>query len=353
MEEKAKELIRSCEPEKSLILSHADHDGYTADALLNSYFKENAGKAVEIRSPGRKQPYHIILSNIKKENPEYLFIVDCLIGKFTGILSEIADSGTKIINLDHHDPLDIEHDNFLSLNPHLRGKSYVNSSGLVWNLLRDLDQDYFDGRAWLAGIGAACDYCFHDQKELFRLARNQGFIEGVSFSDIFSSKLLRGAKTILSGVEKHGREEVYEIIEWASLENEPESIFESNLLKKAYSKHQDKVDRLYKKFKSDARHLEDVNLVTFDLKGERIGFISDICEREKEEVIYMGYSGGQIGFRAPFAEENVKELAEKLGGGGPHPKVGGAKLNKPFKEAVSEVKSKLKCIKEQRDLTSF
>ena len=65
--------------------------------------------------------------------------------------------------------------------------------------------------------------------------------------------------------------------------------------------------------------------------------ISDICEIEREDAIYIGYSNGLLGFRSLFYPYDVWKLARLFRGGGPHPRVGGAQTNMSLDNIIKEI----------------
>lgn len=344
------EHLSEMNPHNTVILSHADHDGFTSSVLFNLYFKKQYGSTAFVMYPYKNLPYYKIFYGILRKRPKYLLILDALVHKHKKFLEKISKK-TLIINMDHHDNVVINSENYINLNPHNWGLEYLNSSGLAWLVLRDYDTKFFDERSWVAGIGAIQDYCIDDNKLLFRKLKEMGYISELDFRLLINSRLMKIAKLINIGISNVGPREIYDKIFSAAEKNNIYFLERDKVLLEVWSDYTRRFKDIYLRYKNE-RIIKN-NLIAFNLKNEPIFLISEICEREKEEKIYMGYSKGLLGFRALFYNYDVRRLAILFNGGGPHPKVAGGKTTKSFEEVVSIITRYLLSEKSQKSLGDF
>ena len=343
-------VVQDLDPTSTIILSHADHDGFTSSVLFNLYFNEKYSCRADIAYPSPDRRYHEIFSDMIRVQPKCLLILDALVSRYKKLLEKLAET-TIIVNMDHHDVLEISHRNYINLNPHSWGLEYLNSSGLSWMLLRNIDKSFFDERCWLAAVGAVQDYCIEDNQALFNECFKRKIVTSSSLEQLLDSRLMRIAKSINAAIRNGGPEHVYDLIFKSGLENSLDVIEANGFLKQSYNKYLIRLNQLYKTF--EEKKITTTDLTFFDLRGESISYISDICERERNGKIYVGYSEGLLAFRSLFFDYDVRELAKPFGGGGAHPKVAGARTKKSFRKVVSQVSENLRAAREQTTLNDF
>lgn len=325
--------------EQTMIFSHADHDGFTASALINNYFNLIYDQKASVVFPHHKKSYQSVFAEIIQRKPALLLILDVLVSQHKRQLKKIVRRGTKVINMDHHDLLKLSHENYVDLNPHNWQIEYLNSSGLVWLVVREINPKYFDDRAWVAGVGAVQDYCIDDNAILFRTLMENGWITKISFDSLFDSKLMKIAKMINATISQQRQEYVYNKILEASITNNWNVLLKDKELKKHYKHHLNLLKTVQKDFTRKRRIFEDVRLVSYEFADnvEDASLISDLCEKERDPYVHFGYKNGLLSFRSLFIDYDVRKLAELFGGSGPHPKVAGGKTKKGFNETVKRV----------------
>jgi len=331
------EILEKTEPNEIIVLSHADHDGLTSDCLIDLLYYDSYKSFIKRFHPSKEFGYSAILYKVLSLKPKYFLIIDALVKPYEKIIKKILDQGGIVINLDHHDLLSIKDENYLDLNPHNWNLEYMNSSGLVWLIAKKFNERFFRERSWVAGIGAIQDYCIEDNKELMEELRKRGYIEEVNLVSALNSKLLQIAKVINSSY--FSTNTIYQMLFQAAYINNPEKLITDRRFIKALEIYRSKLNKIYEEIKKEEKIIwvGDIKLKIYDLKGKPIQLISDICEIEKEDAIYIGYSNGLLGFRSLFYPYDVRKLARLFEGGGPHPRVGGAQTNKSLDNIIKEI----------------
>ena len=329
-------IIQDISPDDCIIMSHADHDGFSASVLLNSYFLSNYGMRAKILYPTKFCHYSEILQEINKHQPKYLIIVDSPLQQYTKYLLKILKQ-TKIVNFDHHDILNINDNNFIDFNPHLENLEFLNSSALVWKILMNIDRDFFSQRCWVAGIGAAQDYCLEDSVEMFDLIREMGLIDRFDLESVITSKLMSLAKIVRASIALTGPEYTYNSLLDACLANNINKLLnQDNKLSFALEKYQEELSRIedFLKDKYNVYSRNGLKIKFCDLYFSSINFVSDICERERDRAVYVAYKDGKVSFRALFAPFDVRLLAKFFGGGGANSRAAGAKTSLSYNEMI-------------------
>lgn len=343
-------LLDEVNPKDTIILHHADHDGFTSSALLNIYFYRKFGQKAKIIYPSENNPYFKLFQEILNVKPKYLFIVDALVAKHKTALEKILQN-TLVVNMDHHDIVEIQNKNYIELNPHKFGIEYMNSSGLCWLMLRKIDKDYFDRLCWLAGIGAVQDYCIEDNELLFQTLEKFGFINTMNFEKLIDSELMRIAKMINATIRAGQVEYAYQKIFDAGLENRIDILKTDRVLVENYKIQEKNLEKICNKFKKMKKVFD--KLVFFNLEGNPIQYISYIAEIDRDKKIYVGYSKGLLGFRSLFYNYDVRRLGKLFNGGGPHPRVAGGKTTKSFDETIKIIIEYINSEKSQKSLNDF
>ncbi|MGB8780407.1 MAG: hypothetical protein WCD81_07135 [Candidatus Bathyarchaeia archaeon] len=332
-------ILQEISPRDCMIMSHADHDGFSASVLLNAYFVSKYGVRAEISYPSRFCQYYEILKSIKDRQPKYLIIVDSPLQQYTNYLSDILKE-TRIMNLDHHDILHINDRNFIDCNPHLDNVDFLNSSALVWKILMNIDRDFFSQRCWVGGIGAAQDYCIEDSFEMFDLIKKMGLIDRFDLESVITSKLMSLAKVVRASIATAGPEYTYDSFLDACLANNINKLLhEDTKLSFALQKYQEDLSRIeeFLKDKYDVFFRSGLKVKFCNLYFSSINFISDVCEREKDHALYVAYKNGKVVFRCLFAPYDVRPLAKFLGGGGPNSRAAGARTTLSYSETIGRV----------------
>jgi len=167
--------------------------------------------------------------------------------------------------------------------------------------------------------------------------RKRGYIEEVNLVSALNSKLIQIAKVINSSYFSINT--IYQMLFQAAYINNPEKLITDRRFIKALEIYRSKLNKIYEEIKKEEKIIwvGDIKLKIYDLKGKPIQLISDICEIEKEDAIYIGYSNGLLGFRSLFYPYDVRKLARLFEGGGPHPRVGGAQTNKSLDNIIKEI----------------
>ena len=352
--ERAARLLQEIVPSEIVVLAHADHDGFTASAIFDSYLFKKHGIKVKIEYPSKTQPYHLILGRLLKKRPSCLLILDALIGHHWKLLEKFVKQGTLVINMDHHDLVKISHKNYVDLNPHNWGIEYLNSSGLIWLVLRRLDRDFFEKRAWVAGVGATQDICFNDNKQLFEIIYSQGLIHDISYEALFDSKLMKIAKMINAACNEGKQEYAYARILEATKNNSLKLLLEDKKLLEAYNRYIKGFNCIYNDFRRKCEVYQNIKLIVYEFTEDmKVSSISEICERDRRPLIFFGYHQGLLGFSSLFYDFDVRLLAKIFKGNGPHPKIAGARTKKRFQETVKEIYQFLWQKKTQKLLDAF
>jgi len=331
------EILEKAEPNEIVILSHADHDGLASDCLIDLLYYDSHKSFIKRFHPSKEFGYSAILHKILSQKPKYFLIIDALVKPHEKIIKKILAQGSIVINLDHHDLLSIKDENYLDLNPHNWNLEYMNSSGLVWLIVKKFNERFFRERSWVAGIGAIQDYCIEDNKELMEELKKNGYIEEINLASALNSKLIQIAKVINSSYFSINI--IYQMLFQAAYINDPEKLLTNERFIKALEIYRSKLNKIYEEIKKEEKifQIGDIKVKIYDLKGKPIQVISDICEIEREDAIYIGYSKGLLGFRSLFYPYDVRKLARLFGGGGPHPRVAGAQTNKYLDKVIEEV----------------
>lgn len=352
--ERAAELLQELDPSKTVVLAHADHDGFTASAIFDSYLFKKYGIKAKIEYPLKTQPYHVIFMRLLKKRLSCLLILDALVGRYRKLLEKFVEQGTLVINMDHHDIVEISSKNYFDLNPHNWGIEYLNSSGLIWLVLVRLDKDFFEKRAWVAGVGATQDLCFNDNKRLFEIIYRQGLIYDISYDALFGSKLMKIAKMINAACNEGKQEYAYASILEATKTNSLKLLLEDKELLEAYNRYIKLFDGIYNDFKRKCKVFQNIKLIVYEFTEDmKVSSISEICERDRRPFIFFGYHQGLLGFSSLFYDFDVRVLAKIFGGNGPHPKIAGARTKKKFQETVKEIYKFLWQKKVQKSLDEF
>jgi len=347
--EKATSLLYNIiNPNDCIILSHADHDGFSSSVLLNAFFLKKYGYAASIMYPTKMTNYEKILSKIKFFKPKFLIIVDSPLSIYKKALEDILNH-TYVLNFDHHDILDIKHQNYYDFNPHIWGIDFLNSSGLVWKILKKIEGSFFEERCWVAGIGAIQDYCIEDNHEMFELIRKLNLIEDLNLASLVDSKLMQIAKMVRASISTINPQYTYNILLNACMNNAPEYLYDDVKLKKAYENFKKQLNEAYNNIKADVFLKDKIKFKFYDMKEFDINLISDFCEREKEEAIYIAYKKNRISFRALFINYDVRVLVRYFGGGGANPRAAGAKTRDSYKSIIKRVLD----IHNQRSIQDF
>ncbi len=330
-------IIEEVNPYDVVILSHPDHDGLTATVLFETYFTKYHGtKSRKVLYPSKDLPYRFIFRRLINERPKILLILDALVEKYKNFITRLVERGTIVINMDHHDIVDISHNNYFDLNPHKWQLEYVNTSSLAWQVLREIDRDYFDERCWLAGIGSVQDLCYYDNKLLFKTMYKRGLSNISSYEDLFDSDLMRCAKMINATCHKVGPDYVYSKLLDASISNSFKILLEDDKMVNSYNVYVKELKKIHEYFSNNHREYPDMNLIAYKHpKRARTSLIAEICEIDKRPSIYFGYYEGLLGFASLFYDFDVRELARLFNGSGPHPKIAGGKTKKSFDEVIN------------------
>lgn len=339
--------LEEISPEDCIILSHVDHDGFSSATLLNTYFQVRFGKTARMLYPRKFFGFGKILAEIKNTKPAFLVIVDSPLARYKEILKDIL-THTEILNFDHHDILSVQHTNFNDFNPHLANVEFLNSSGLIWQIIRKHDMTFFGRRSWVGGIGAAQDYCLEDNIEMFKIIQEIDLIEKLDINSLLESRIMFLAKMIRASIQNDAQY-AYDSLFNASLENNVEKLFENPTLKNSYEFFSKKFNDSSEFLKNTAVLLKEknVNIKILNMKNLPINFVSDLCEKEKENVVYVAYQNGRLSFRTLFTNFDVRVLAKHFGGGGPNRRAAGANSKKSFEQIVKEISS----ILQQRTLS--
>lgn len=347
-----KKLVERMKPSDTIIFSHADHDGFTASALLNSYFSVFHNETAQILYPNAEHSYLESLGKVLSMRPKNFIVLDSLISKYRWLLKRIGEN-SLIINLDHHDNVELSSSNFVNANPHVWGIEYLNSSGLVWLVLREINHRFSDERSWVAAVGALQDYCVEDNKLLFKMVMQSGLVKDIDFESLLSSELMRIAKIINANCRSGHAEYVYDRLLKASVSNDLRLFLNDDKLLLEYESYLSEFQSVYEDYLSHKTVVPSVNLIAYDLHGEGILFFSGICEKEKSKSACVGYSNGLLTFRSLFCDTDVRLLAKLFGGGGPHSRAAGAKTTKSFEQSVQTISQYLQSEKEQVSITRF
>jgi nanoRNase/pAp phosphatase (c-di-AMP/oligoRNAs hydrolase) len=332
-------IMQKISPNDCIIMSHADHDGFSASVLLNAYFVSKYGIRAKILYPFQFCKYYEILKSIKEHQPKYLIIVDSPLQHYTDYLSDILEQ-TIIINLDHHDILHINDSNFIDCNPHLDNIEFLNSSALVWKILMNIDRDFFSQRCWVGGIGAAQDYCLEDSSEMFDLIRKMGLIDRFDLESVITSKLMSLAKIVRASIAIIGPEYTYDSLLDACLKNNTNRLLNQDAkLSLALQKYREELSRTedFLKDKYNTFSRDGLKIKFCNLYFSSINFVSDICEREKDQAVYIAYKDGKVVFRCLFVPYDVRPLATFFGGGGPNSRAAGARTTLSYNETIERV----------------
>ena len=327
-------LLEEIKPEEAIILSHEDHDGLTSSVLFDVYLYNKYNKRIRIIHPTKESSYIEIFKQILRSRPKYLIILDALVSNYKNIIEKILKY-TIVINIDHHDILETQNENYINLNPHKFGLEYINSSGLSWLILMKLDESYFEKRCWIAGIGAAQDYCIEDNYILFQELKRYGYLEDKNLEHLINSKIMKLAKMINAAIREGKGDYTYNKLFYASLKNDPAILDNDNIFNESYNDFIKNLENVYKEF--NEKKIEKDPFIFFNLNGRPIYYITYISELEKKSKIYVGYSNGLLGFRSLFYNYDVRTLAKYYNGGGPHPKIAGGKTKKKFEEFIRDV----------------
>jgi nanoRNase/pAp phosphatase (c-di-AMP/oligoRNAs hydrolase) len=333
------DIMQEIHPNDCIILSHADHDGFSSSVLLNSYFMKKYGNRAKIMYPTKSLHYFELLYAINHSTPKYLIIVDSPLQRYTNQLMTISKK-TIIINFDHHDILKIKNQNFIDCNPHLRNLEFLNSSALVWELLMAIDREFFKKRCWVAGIGAAQDYCLEDSIELFDLIKKMGLIDRFDLESLVKSKLMSLAKLIRASISLAGPEYTYDSFLDACMTNDADKLLhKDSKLSSALDNYRKELSRIesFVKDKYIIHSRNGLKIKFCNLAFSSINYVSDICELEKEPAIYIAYKDGKVSLRALFVQFDVRPLAKHLGGGGPNSRAAGANTSLSYNEMIQRV----------------
>lgn len=347
-----KNLIENMTPENTIIFSHADHDGFTASVLLNSYFHVFHNATAPILYPNAEHSYLENFTKVLNIRPKNFVILDSLISRYRWMLEKIGKY-SLIINLDHHDNVELTSPNYVNVNPHNWGIEYLNSSGLVWLVLRELDRGFFNERGWVAAVGALQDYCIEGSELLFKTVMRAGLVNNIGFGPLLSSELMKVAKIIVVNCKYGNPEYVYDRLMEATLTNDIDSLLDDNKLLLEYNKYRSTFQSVYQDYLICRKVFPAVNLVAYDLRGVDILFFSEIGEKERSKNIYVGYSNGLLTFRSLFYDYDVRLLAKLFNGGGPHPRAAGARTTTDYNQAIEKIFQYLKFQKEQVSITNF
>jgi len=333
------EILLNVTPEDVTILSHPDHDGLTATVLFNTYFIKHYGtECKKVLRPTKEMPYYVIFHKLLREKPKILLILDALVGKHKDSIRKLVEEGTVVINMDHHDIVNIEHSNYINVNPHVWGIEYLNTSSLAWQVLRKIDEDYFDERSWLAGIGSVQDYCYRDNTSLFKTMYELGLSNISSYEDIFDSELMKCAKMINAACRDVGYEYVYSKTLNASISDSFKTLLKDDKMLNSYSRYMKELTTIYDRFRKTSHEYSEMNLIAYrHNERARTSLIAEICEMDRRPLIYFGYYEGMLGFSSLFLDYDVRKLARLFNGGGPHPKIAGGKTKKSFNEIIDSI----------------
>ena len=330
--------LKEVSPSDCVIISHADHDGFSSSVLLNSYFLVEKGKRAKTLYPTETIHYSQILSHVKNERPKHLIVVDSPVSRFEKLLRQILEH-TTILNFDHHDILKIKDASFFDYNPHLRNLNFLNSSGLVWMILKLLKPSYFEDRCWVAGIGAAQDYCLEDNLELFTILMEKGLISDLDLKSLIKSKIMAMAKVARASILIAGEQYTYDCLLNACIQNNPDLLFDQLNARNAFAEYTQEFDLKYSSLSTSPEvHMRrGIKVKFYDLSSSRIAFLGDLCEKEEDKAVYVAYKRGKLSFRALFLPYDVRGLAKYFGGGGANPRAAGARTNLSYKNTIKLV----------------
>ncbi|MEM4461087.1 MAG: hypothetical protein QXY70_03045 [Nanopusillaceae archaeon] len=330
-------------PENCIIVSHADHDGFSSSVLLNSFFMKKYKRIARTLYPTKLNNYRKILSEVKSIKPHFLILVDSPLNQYKDILEDILNH-TCVLNFDHHDILNIKHPNYHNFNPHIWGMDFLNSSGLIWKILREIEPLFFEERSWVGGIGAIQDYCIEDNYEMFKIIKGSGLIESLELKSMVDSKLMSLAKLIRASIARINPQYVYNSLLNACMINNFQILYNDDKLQKAYTDFQREFITASKYFKTRANIFvqNKIKLKFYDMKAFNITLISDLCEKEKEEAVYIAYKNGRLSLRALFIKYDVRPLARLFGGSGPNPRAAGAKTKDSYNVVIQKMLEYLK-----------
>ncbi len=276
------------DPEETIIVAHADHDGVAATAgLVETFGHMDVIFSQRAINASVNIPF----------NKRTVILVDVM-GKKEWVL-KLLRQGKRVINMDHHNPLHINHPNYVSFNPKLQGEIFVSSSTLVWKLFRP------NSVVWALAAGAVTDICAEGSMELIRSVVNV----------------------------RTWREAYYTVLHdigWAILYNSPEKMLDE-VLHTSFDDFCDKyvpgIRKLKHRMLDESQVLyETGSYVILDTRGlEYQGGYSVVWNLENgDERFYAEVGDRKTYFRNFFGDYDVSALARRLGGGGAHPRVGSA-----------------------------
>jgi hypothetical protein len=326
-----KERIEKYGKDDIIIYAHADHDGICASVGLNYLFGNMEVKFSQSFKP-KELPYF--------KNKKLFIICDLQLSERQ--IKILLDNRLEVINFDHHEIRDLQHHNYICLNPKkIYGKQFISSSGLMWKIFKP------EKIAWILAVGSAGDLAVEDNIDLFEFVKEKfpKLLQATNLEAIYSSKIFELAQIVLM-----------------SFDNPP---FGFNLVKESINKGWTFLYRshLYDLYQSKLRALESfiennkdkifehkkfviINSSNHEYSGSYSVYLN---LKRKDKKTYIEYDNGRLFFRNYFGQDDIIALAKLFNGGGAHKRAGGAYTRKSFSEVINAIRNYY----EKRQLTLF
>ena len=324
MNEIRKEIKERIEkyPEKDIIIyAHADHDGICSAVSLNYLFGN-----MEVKFSRSFKPKGLPYFRTKK-----LFII-CDLQLNENQLKVLLDNGLEVINFDHHEIREIQHEKYICLNPKkIYGKQFISSSGLIWKIFKP------EKIAWILAVGSASDLAIEDNIELFEFVKEKWpeLLQATNLEAIYSSKIFEIAQILLMSFDNPSVG--FSLIK-ESINKGWDAIYRSSLYRLYLSKMQ-----LLKSFIENNKDkiFEHKKFVLIDSSNAKYSgsYSVYLNLKRKDKKTYIEYDNGRLFFRNYFGKDDVVALAKLFDGGGAHKRAGGAYTRKSFSEVLKIIKN--------------
>lgn len=315
-ENRVRDRIKSYKDTQALIYAHADHDGICAAVGLTFLF---GNIKTEFSRPFRP-------AQLPSFGGRGLFLVcDLLLTEEQ--IQYALERGLEVINFDHHDLRDLDHSRYICLNPKkLYKKEFISSSGLIWKLFRP------ERMAWLLAVGSAGDLAVEDNLELFEFVHktNPDLLEGTDLHSIYNSKIFEMVDILLMGFDDPDAS--FELAK-SCIDRGPEALYDSRL----YGEDLLKQKTLLKFISSKKDRIHETrDFVFMNTSGGAYpgSYSVRLNLMNEDRRVYIEYCNGRLFFRNYFGGEDVRKLAALFGGGGSHPRAGGAHTGKQPMEVL-------------------
>lgn len=327
--------------EDSLVLAHADHDGQCASSVFSKVFGTRS------------------LNFFKSFNPPFFFptkstglIINFDLLFSRGQISHYLSRGIRFANLDHHKIIDLNHPDYLCLNPKsLWGKQYISSSALLWHLFKRRVKKY----AWALVIGDCGDLCVNDSPELYKyVSRKWPELVPSVVHDVLYSKAYDCANALYEAMRVDRVSYSYNLLLRALDEENPSVVYNDVFLNKLVQRRKKLCEAFYYRNYSKFYYSDRAPLVVIDSSKLLAGAFSLWLNlKERTGKVYVDYSEGRVYFRSLFGKVAVNEIAGLYCGGGNNPRVGSGKTPLNFREFCMDYESNLLKRIEQRKISDF